>query len=196
VWPRGAVVRESVSTRSIEVAAGLVTIAAVIGLSWRPTVTGGSPASATTLFAAGGVGGLLGVTTSLNGVPPALLLVRERASPTSMVVDLGAYFVVGNTLTILVLVSRGAAGFGAAWPLVAVWLPVGLLGQALGVFPGRSAAREPLPLDRAGRHARKRAGIGVPGPLKGRCAAGPPGLDCSNMWNREMRMGNGDSNAD
>ena len=133
----GVVIRESVPTRSVEVAAGLMTIAAVAGLSWRPSAPAAAPASGRTLLAAGGLGGMLGITTSLNGVPPALLLIRERASATNMVVDLGAYFVVGNTLTILVLVSRGGGpGLGAVWPLLAVWLPVGLLGQALGVFLG------------------------------------------------------------
>jgi len=141
----GLWVREAVPTRTVELAAGAMTVVAVLALS-RPARAEPSsrwfPAAA---LAAGGVGGILGVTTSLNGVPPALLLMRRATSATSMVADLAAYFVVGNTLTVTLLVLGRGADLRPALPLLAVWLPAGVLGQALGVTVG---GRLPQPLFR------------------------------------------------
>lgn len=133
----GLLVRSAVSTRVIELAAGVLTIVAVVVLSRLSPSDERSSTSRVVTLGAGGLGGMLGVTTSLNGVPPALLLFRERASANTVVADLGAYFVAGNALTIaLLMLSRGAARLDAAWPLLALWLPVGVLGQALGVALG------------------------------------------------------------
>lgn len=141
----GLLVREAVPARAVELAAGAMTVVAVLALS-RPATRAPStrwfPAAALT---AGGVGGLLGVTTSLNGVPPALLLMRRAGSATGVVANLAAYFVVGNTLTVALLVLGPGADLRPALPLLAAWLPAGVLGQAVGVAVG---ARLPQPLFR------------------------------------------------
>lgn len=131
----GLLVRGWVSSRATELAAGALTVGAVAVLLWLPPREADSSSVGATL-GAGGLGGLLGVTTSLNGIPPALLLLRQRVAATSMVADLGAYFVVANALTVVLLVSREAHGFGSAWPYLAAWLPLGVIGQAVGVSLG------------------------------------------------------------
>lgn len=89
---------------------------------------------------AGGLGGFLGVTTSLNGVPPALLLTGDRATARSMVADLAVYFVIGNVLTLLVLSQSGQAPSSWVWSALVLWVPVGLAGNLLGVALGPKMA--------------------------------------------------------
>jgi uncharacterized membrane protein YfcA len=88
------------------------------------------------VLTAGGLGGFLGVTTSLNGVPPALLLTGDRATARNMVADLAVYFVLGNMLTLLILSQTGQAPSGWVWPALLLWVPVGLAGNLLGVALG------------------------------------------------------------
>ncbi|PSL00633.1 hypothetical protein CLV63_101107 [Murinocardiopsis flavida] len=90
-------------------------------------------ASRAAVTAAGAAGGVLGVTTSLNGLVPALVLRGDGAGPRGYVANLAAYFVIGNAIMLAVLL---AAGEGAAqtplWTAM-VWLAAGLAGNALGV---------------------------------------------------------------
>ncbi len=87
---------------------------------------------------AGWLGGILGATTSLNGVPPAILLARERSSPRSFQADLALYFVCSNTIGLALLAARGLVVPRALIPTALVWMPGALLGNALGTtFGGR-----------------------------------------------------------
>jgi len=58
------------------------------------------PAAATAgrHFGAGFTGGFLGTTTSMNGIPPALLLGRQRVTAPTFLADLAVYFVAVNAL--------------------------------------------------------------------------------------------------
>jgi len=87
---------------------------------------------------AGWLGGILGATTSLNGVPPAILLARDRSSPRSFQADLALYFVCSNTIGLALLAARGLVVPRALIPTALVWMPGALLGNALGTtFGGR-----------------------------------------------------------
>lgn len=87
---------------------------------------------------AGWLGGVLGATTSLNGIPPAILLARDRASPRSFQADLALYFVCSNTIGLALLAARGLFVPRALIPTALVWMPGALLGNALGTaFGGR-----------------------------------------------------------
>jgi len=87
---------------------------------------------------AGALGGVLGATTSLNGIPPAILLARDRSAPRNFQADLALYFVCSNAIGLLVLATRGAFVPHALVPTALVWMPGALLGNAIGTsFGGR-----------------------------------------------------------
>ncbi|MHB8647587.1 MAG: TSUP family transporter [Thermomicrobiales bacterium] len=85
---------------------------------------------------AGWLGGVLGATTSLNGVPPAILLARDRATPRRFQGDLALYFVCSNAIGLLLLAARGLFEPRALVPTALVWMPGALLGNALGTTYG------------------------------------------------------------
>lgn len=135
----GIAVRDLVDVRTIQIGAGILTLVAVGALVHRQRLSPLGPESENrraVVLTAGGLGGFLGSTTSLNGVPPALLLTGSRASARSLVADLAAYFVVGNVLTLAVLLVSGHPPSPGIWPMLAVWVPVGLLGNFAGIALG------------------------------------------------------------
>lgn len=135
----GLLVREAVPVQPIKVGAGIVTLVAVAALVWKQRHTALGPATASgraVVLTAGGLGGLLGPTTSLNGMPPALLLTGSRATARTLVADLAAYFVVSNGLTLLALLVSGNGASAEVIPQLAVWLPVGLLANYVGITLG------------------------------------------------------------
>jgi uncharacterized membrane protein YfcA len=87
---------------------------------------------------AGWLGGVLGATTSLNGIPPAILLARDRAAPRSFQADLALYFAVSNAIGLAILAARGVFVSHALVPVALVWMPGALIGNAIGTtFGGR-----------------------------------------------------------
>ena len=85
---------------------------------------------------AGWLGGVLGATTSLNGIPPAILLARDRSAPRNFQADLALYFTCSNTIALLVLAARGAFVPHALVPTALVWMPGALVGNAIGTALG------------------------------------------------------------
>jgi uncharacterized membrane protein YfcA len=85
--------------------------------------------------AAGFAGGLLGTTTSLIGVPPALLLTHRRLPARGFIADLALYFVATAALGLAVLGAEGQlssdAGRAFLW-----WLPGVLVANAVGTSLG------------------------------------------------------------
>jgi uncharacterized membrane protein YfcA len=81
---------------------------------------------------AGLAGGFLGTTTSLSGIPPALMLAGEKARPLSFVADLAVFFVVANSIALGLLAMHGTVSTTALLPAALVWLPGALLGNYLG----------------------------------------------------------------
>lgn len=82
---------------------------------------------------AGLLGGFCGATSSINGVPPALLLARDRVSPRSFQADLALYFVISNVLTLALLGWRGTFAANAL-PVTALWLPGSFAGNLAGAL--------------------------------------------------------------
>lgn len=135
----GLVVREVVDVRTIQIGAGVLILLAVAALVYRQRSSPVGPErqnKAAVVLTAGALGGFLGSTTSLNGVPPALLLTGSRATARSLVADLAAYFVLGNVLTILILVLGGHSPSAGVWPMLALWVPVGIVGNFVGIALG------------------------------------------------------------
>jgi uncharacterized protein len=132
----GIVIRNRVDTDAIQFAAGIVTLVAVAAIARGPRRPSSGGSGPPLVLIAGGMGGFLGVTTSLNGVPPALLLTGNRATARNMVADLAVYFVLGNVLTLLILSQSGQAPSGWVWSALLLWVPIGLAGNLLGVALG------------------------------------------------------------
>jgi uncharacterized membrane protein YfcA len=87
-------------------------------------------------FVASWLGGVLGATTSLNGIPPAILLARDRSAPRSFQADLALYFVCSNAIGLALLAARGTFIGHALIPTALVWVPGALLGNAIGTALG------------------------------------------------------------
>lgn len=119
-----------VNVTTLKRAAGVMTILAVIVQVWNARRPPPQPIPGAPLVA-GLLGGILGVTTSLNGVPPAILLARDRLAPRAFQAALAVYFVASNAIALGLLAMHGRFVAAALLP-IAFWLPVALLGNILG----------------------------------------------------------------
>lgn len=124
----------AVGERELKVAVGIVIALAAVALALaerrppRPRIRG-------LPVAAGFAGGLLGTTTSLTGVPPALLLARRRLPAPGFIADLAVYFVATAAIGLAVLAADGEFS-GDAGRSVLWWLPGVLLANTLGTTVG------------------------------------------------------------
>ena len=140
----GSVTLGRVDLHDVRVAVGIVIAAAAVGLVWvdrqppTPRVRGLN-------VVVGFFGGVLGTTTSLTGVPPALLLTRRRLAQRAFFGDLAVYFIASSTIGLAILGAAGQfSGDGArafAW-----WFPGVLAANAVGT---RTGLRIPPPIFRA-----------------------------------------------
>jgi uncharacterized membrane protein YfcA len=80
---------------------------------------------------AGFLGGLLGTTTSLIGVPPALLLARRRLATRPFLADLAVYLVATAAIGLVVLAVDDNFSVRAVWA-AALWLPAVLVANVVG----------------------------------------------------------------
>lgn len=130
----GAHALDAVGEHTLKLAVGAVVAAAAVALAWAGA---GSPPrrARTASLCAGFVGGVLGTTTSLSGVPPALLLVRSRLATAAFFADLSAYFVATAAAGLALLAAARAFETDAARAFV-WWLPLILVGNALGTTVG------------------------------------------------------------
>jgi uncharacterized membrane protein YfcA len=127
----GSWVVANVSPAIIKRGIGFFVMGAVlilIGMARRPAPKPlpGAP------LVAGLLGGFCGATSSLNGVPPAVLLARDRVAPRTFQADLALYFVLSNLLTLALLGWHGAIDRGRIAPIAALWLPGALAGNLIG----------------------------------------------------------------
>jgi uncharacterized membrane protein YfcA len=131
----GYLVRDLVSGEALKVAAGGVAVVVAAYLLVQPAGSGaadGAPAPRLAAGTAGLLGGFLGITTSLNGPPPVVLLSRQNVAPRQFVADLAVYFVVCNGLALVLIGLAGGVDAGRVGLLLACWLPGGLVGNTLG----------------------------------------------------------------
>jgi uncharacterized protein len=145
----GLLVRESVDDAVLKVVAGTVAVLVAVYLLVRPPAPraqGAGPPPRLSSGIAGMLGGFLGITTSLNGPPPVILLSRQRAEPREFVADMAVYLIVGNALTLLVIQLGGGLALDRLWVLLACWLPVALVGNALGLAYGSRLPAAPFRL--------------------------------------------------
>ncbi|WP_171058004.1 sulfite exporter TauE/SafE family protein [Modestobacter altitudinis] len=131
----GYLVRDVVGGDALKVTAGAVAVVVAGYLLLRPAdpvAAGSARAPRLAAGTAGLLGGFLGITTSLNGPPPVVLLARQQVAPRQFVADLAVYFIVCNGLALALIGLAGDVEVGRIGVLLACWLPGGLLGNALG----------------------------------------------------------------
>lgn len=131
----GLAVARLVPAGVLEVGAGLVVLGSGLHLlrGRRRTATTPTGAGTPAAVMAGGCSGLLGVTTSLNGIPPAVLLARSGAPVRTRLADLSAFFVVGNCLTLAALALVADVPVVEPSSETATWLLAGMVGNAFGL---------------------------------------------------------------
>jgi uncharacterized protein len=140
----GSVTLGRVDIHDVRVAVGVIVASAALALAWvdrRPP----TPKFRGLNVIAGLLGGVLGTTTSLTGVPPALLLARRRLAQRAFFADMALYFIGSSTIGLTLLAANGNfSGSGARAFLW--WLPGVLVANALGTSAG---IRLPAPVFRA-----------------------------------------------
>lgn len=145
----GLLTRDAVDDAVLKVGAGTVAVAVAAHLLWRPPAPrahDAGPPPRLQSGVAGLLGGFLGMTTSLNGPPPVILLARQRAEPHEFVADMAVYLVVCNALAIALIGLGGGLELDRLGPVLAWWLPGALLGTTVGIAYG---SRLPVDLFRA-----------------------------------------------
>lgn len=129
----GTVLLHRIDVGVLKVATGVVVILlAVVSLLQRHPVfvPGGK-----SFTAAGVVGGLLGATTSLSGVVPALVMAQARLPNRRFLADLAVYLV-GSSVVGLAAVTLGGISAPHVWLLLAVSLPLSVLANQVGITVG------------------------------------------------------------
>lgn len=117
-------------------AVGVLTVLCGLALAIQPS-GGPRPPSRKALSVAGFVSGYFGSTTSLNGPPVVLLLGRAKLAPMSFIADLAGFFVITNTLSLILLWIYSDVGLAAIWPMLLGCLVVGLVCNRLGIAIAR-----------------------------------------------------------
>jgi uncharacterized membrane protein YfcA len=130
----GSAALAAVDLHDLRVAVGVVVAAAAVGLAWidrhppTPRLRGMN-------LIAGFLGGILGTTTSLTGVPPALLLTRRRLPQQAFFADLAVYFIASSSIGLVVLAVNGHFSSSGARAFI-WWVPGVLIANAVGTTAG------------------------------------------------------------
>jgi uncharacterized membrane protein YfcA len=130
----GARTLGALDAHEVKIAVGILIMAAAGSIAWvdrhppRPRLRGLVPL-------AGFLGGVLGTTTSLIGVPPALLLTRRRLATESFFADLSVYFIASAAVGLALLHWNGKFDPDAARAF-AWWLPGVLVANVVGTTLG------------------------------------------------------------
>ena len=128
----GVIALTRVSAHDIKFGTGVVIVVLTVLLarainSPPPRPIRGAP------LVAGFAGGVLGSTTSVNGLPPVLLLARDKVKPVSFLADLSVYFVLSNAIGLAVLWVGNELSARALFPALFLWLPGSLVTNQLGI---------------------------------------------------------------
>jgi uncharacterized membrane protein YfcA len=135
----GLLTRDVIGGDGLKAAAGGVAVVVAGYLMLRSPAsraTGAEPVPPGTSAVAGLLGGFLGITTSLNGPPPVILLARQNAEPREFVADLAVYFVFCNGLALVLIGLGGGLTPEPLGLLLLCWLPGAMLGNAAGLTYG------------------------------------------------------------
>ncbi|MCZ2825640.1 MULTISPECIES: sulfite exporter TauE/SafE family protein [unclassified Modestobacter] len=145
----GHLVLDRVDADALKVTAGVVAVvAAGFLLLRRPAVPPGEPGAPSRLApgVAGVLGGFLGITTSMNGPPPVILLSHRNVAPRAFIADMAVYLLACNTMALAVIGLTGGLSLDRVGLLLACWLPGAVLGNLLGVAYGSRLPLAPFRL--------------------------------------------------
>lgn len=133
----GAVTLGLVPEQYLKPAAGIVVMLCGVAMA-LPTRTETARAPSTTAHVlTGSVGGYLGTTTSLNGPPPVLLLMRARLPPLAFIADLAGYFIVANIMALGVLWFHDEITESMFWPRLPIFVTAAVIGNVAGLAIAR-----------------------------------------------------------
>lgn len=127
----------AMDAHTLKLVVGVTVVLAAAALAWADTRPL-RPRAAGFGVVAGFLGGLLGTTTSLIGVPPALLLAQRRLATPTFIATLSIYFVATAAIGLAVLVAEGQFD-GSAGRTFVWWLPGVLVANAIGTSAGLRA---------------------------------------------------------
>jgi uncharacterized membrane protein YfcA len=146
----GSLVADRVEEDALKVVAGSVAVvAAVFLLLRRPTAAAAARPPSDSRLApgvAGVLGGFLGITTSMNGPPPVILLSHRNVAPRQFIADMAVYLLVCNALALVLLGLTGGLALDRVGLLLVCWLPGAVLGNTLGVSYGSRLPARPFKL--------------------------------------------------
>ena len=128
----GAVVVGLLDPDVLKVGAGGLVAALGVALLLTHRSESAWRAGRTVRFGAGLLGGFLSTSTSLNGPPVAILLQKERLAPLNFIADLAAYFVVTNSVSLVILAGRGQIPTGLLWPALPILIVAAVAGNQVG----------------------------------------------------------------
>ena len=128
----GAVVVGLLDPELLRVGAGVLVV--VLGVALLLTHRLESPyrPGRVVTLGTGLVGGFLSTSTSLNGPPVAILLQQLRLTPPNFIADLAAYFVVVNSVSLLILGAQERIPAALLWPTLPVLIAVAIIGNQIG----------------------------------------------------------------
>ena len=145
----GYVVLDAVDDDVLKVTAGSVAVvAAAFLLLRRPPGQQAGPPSASRLAPgiAGVLGGFLGITTSMNGPPPVILLSHRNVAPREFIADMAVYLLVCNAMALVLIGVTGGLSLDRVGLLLACWLPGAVLGNTVGLTYGSRLPATPFRL--------------------------------------------------
>lgn len=120
-------------------AGGVAVVAAGYLLLRRPAAASPADPGAPSRLApgvAGVLGGFLGITTSMNGPPPVILLSHRNVAPRAFIADMAVYLLACNGMALLLIGLTGGLSLDRVGLLLACWLPGAVLGNHVGVTYG------------------------------------------------------------
>lgn len=135
----GYLARDVVGGSALKMTAGGVAVGVAGYLLLRPPAPRSGEAQPVPRLASGAagiLGGFLGITTSMNGPPPVILLSRQNAEPREFVADMAVYLIFSNGLALALIGLGGGLSADRVGLLLACWLPGAILGNALGLTYG------------------------------------------------------------
>ncbi|MCZ2822707.1 sulfite exporter TauE/SafE family protein [Modestobacter sp. VKM Ac-2977] len=145
----GHLALDRVDADALKVTAGVVAVvAAGFLLLRRPAVPPGDPGAPSRLApgVAGVLGGFLGITTSMNGPPPVILLSHRNVAPRAFIADMAVYLLACNGMALILIGLTGGLSVDRVGLLLACWLPGAVLGNLLGVAYGSRLPLAPFRL--------------------------------------------------
>lgn len=137
-----------VPLRGLKLFAAVVIVASAAYLWWRNAAArkrgvdkgaeaidfGRRPAPhALTWPATGALGGFFGITTSLNGLPVAIVSAKFRQLPARFVADISAYFLVSGALILAGLWVQGSVDWAQSLTYSLWWLPGAVIANFIGL---------------------------------------------------------------